>query len=534
MSQTRGGLTVLAAALLLLACAPQQTEPTRQANRQQAGAPATSSSASQATAAQAPRAGAKVRATIVLGSEPVSINPYGDSASFVYGMWMHLMEPLVMWNPAKGENEPVLAVAWHNPDPYTWEFKLRQGVKFHDGSDFTAADVIHSYTRIREDPGSVQKSTLEHVVAMEAPDPYTVRIHTREPDAAFLFRINNRVISSKSVWDRLGPELADRQPIGTGPYVFKEWVQGQRWVMEKNPNYWNPERQLVVDELVVRFVKEPQALVTGLLNGELDVIPNVQPQFIPQIENSGVAHVAGARGAGIMFVGMNAAHKPWDNLKLRQAVAHAIDREAIVQGILNGRGYVLTGPVGEGQYAYDPHLKAGQTYDPARARQLVREAGYPNGVDVELYTPTGRYLKDKEIAEAIVAMLGQVGIRARLQTPEWGKLWPDIQQGKVPFYYFGRGSVVDPSEYLHQYFRTGVTPRLNHSDPELDALLLAEAREFDPRQRVELLRKAMARLNETAPAAFLLQYENTYGVSNRFTFKARGDEYIFAWDLSLR
>jgi peptide/nickel transport system substrate-binding protein len=479
-------------------------------------------------------AGQRTRLTVVLGSEPLSIHPYGDSASFVYGMWMHMLEPLVIFNPETGQNDPVLAVSWSTPDPHTWEFKLRQGVRFHDGGEFTAEDVVHSYGRIRDDPGSAQRSTLAEVEHVEAVDRYTVRVRTKTPDASLIYKLNNRVIASKAHYDQLGPEQADRTPVGTGPYVFKEWVQGQRWVIERNPNYWGTEHRATVDEVVFRWIKEPQAAVTALLNGEVDIIPNVPPQLVDRVANSPNTQIASARGSRIMFLGMNVNFKPWDNQKVRQAVAYAIDREGIIRGVLGGRAYELKGAVGPGQYAYDPELRPVYSYDAARARQLLAEAGYPNGVDVEIQSSSGRFQKDKEITEAIVAMLGQVGIRARHTTPEWGKFWPDIQRGQVPFYFFGRGSVEDPSEYLHQYFRTGVTPRIAFSDPEVDAVLLAEQQEFDPAKRIALLRRAMSLINETAPAVFLFQYEDTYGASKRLNFKARGDEYVFAWNASLK
>jgi peptide/nickel transport system substrate-binding protein len=448
---------------------------------------------------------------------------------------MHVFEPLVAFSETKSTNEPLLATAWSNPDPNTWVFTLRQDVKFHDGSPFTADDVVHSYKRMRDDPTSQQRSTFANVDAIDAPDPYTVRLHTKEPDAALIFRLNNRMITSKAVYEKYGSgEEADKHPIGTGPWVFKEYVPGQRVVLEKNPNYWGTERKATFDELVVRFIKEPQAAVTGLLNGELDVIPNIPPQLVDQVANSGRAHISSAPGTRLMFLGMNSAYKPWDNVKLRQAVNYAIDREGIVKGILNGRASVLKTPIGPGMYAYDPNLQPQYAYDPAKAKQLLAEAGYPSGLEVELQSPSGRYLKDKEIAEAIVNMLGQVGIRARLTTPEWGKIWPDIQAGRAPFYLLGRGAVEDPGEYLEQYFKTGITPRVNFSDAQVDADLLAASRELDPPKRVEMLHKAMSRIMEEAPMAFLLQYEDTYGVSNRLDFKARGDEYVYAWDMTLK
>ena len=524
-----------AALLLAVACAPAQPRPD--------GAPAVSGSAasggsaasSGAPAGASSQSGGPKRVTQVLGSEVVSISPYGDSASPTYGMWMHVFEPLIAFSESKSQNEPLLATAWSNPDPNTWIFTLRQDVKFHDGSDFTAEDVVHSYKRMRDDPTSQQRSTFSNVDGIEAPDKYTVRLHTKEPDAALIFRLNNRMITSKAAFDKYGSgEEADKHPNGTGPWLFKEYVPGQRVVMEKNPNYWGTERKATFDELVVRFVKEPQAAVTGLLNGEIDVIPNVPPQLVDQVANSGRAHISAAPGTRLMFLGMNSAYKPWDNVKLRQAVNYAIDKEGVVKGILNGRASVLKTPIGPGMYAYDPNLQPQYTYDPAKAKQLLAEAGYPNGLEVELQSPSGRYLKDKEIAEAIVNMLGQVGIRAKLVTPEWGKIWPDIQAGRSPFYLLGRGAVQDPGEYLEQYFKTGITPRVNFSDPQVDADLLAASREFDPPKRIAALQKAMSRIMDQAPMVFLLQYEDTYGVSNRLDFKARGDEYVYAWDMTLK
>jgi peptide/nickel transport system substrate-binding protein len=528
MALARGSAAVLMVVLLVVAgCAPAQ--PSKPQGSTQAGG-----SSQAASGAPATQPGGKTRVTTVLGSELVSISPYGDSASPTYGLFMHVFEPLVWFNDQSGQNEPLLATSWSNPDPSTWEFKLRQGVKWQDGSDFTAADVIHSYTRIRDDPESKQGSTLRDIVAMEAPDPYTVRIHTKQPDAAFVFRLNNRVMTSKAVYDRYGPGEADKYPVGTGPYLWKEYVPAERLVLERNPNYWGSERKGTIDEVVVRWMKEPQAAVTALLNREVDVIPNVPPQLVDRIATSSTAKIAAAPGQRLMFVGMNVAYAPWDNVKLRQAVYHAIDREGIVKGVLGGRARELNGPIGPGMYAYDPNLQPTYPYDPAKAKQLLAEAGFPNGLDVEFQSPSGRYLKDKEIAEAIVQMLNQVGIRARLVTPEWGKIWPDIQAGRAPFYLLGRGSVEDPSEYLHQYFRTGVTPRVNFSDPRVDEILLAEQKEFDPAKRTALLRQAMSRIMELAGMVFLFQYEDTYGVSNRLDYRAQGTEYVFAWDMKLK
>jgi len=198
---------ILAAALVLMAgCAPasQPAGPRADAPAAGSGAPAAS--------------GGKSRVVLAVGSETVSASPYGDSSPWVYAEWMHIMEPLVFYNDQKGEMEPLLAESWSNLDGNTWEFKLRQGVKFSDGGDFTADDVIHSFTRIRDGADSAQQSTLKHIVDMQAPDRYTVRLITAQPDAALPFVLTNRVIGSKAAFERAGSqEEADKRPIGTGP-----------------------------------------------------------------------------------------------------------------------------------------------------------------------------------------------------------------------------------------------------------------------------------------------------------------------------
>jgi peptide/nickel transport system substrate-binding protein len=158
-------------------------------------------------AAPRPQAGGRVVATIALPGVMVeSMNPYAHSTTQIYPTWKHVIEPLVEWDWAKKDIVGVLAESWSTPEPNTWVFKLRQGVKFHDGGDFTADDVVHSFTRILKDPDSKQGSGIAGIDEVQAVDPYTVRIHTKVPDAALPFRLAQRFITSRAVYDRLGPE----------------------------------------------------------------------------------------------------------------------------------------------------------------------------------------------------------------------------------------------------------------------------------------------------------------------------------------
>jgi len=235
-----------------------------------------------------------------------------------------------------------------------------------------------------------------------------------------------------------------------------------------------------------------------------------------------------------MFLAMMPKVKPWDNKLVRQAVAYAIDRDTIIKTILRGEASRLDGPIGEGQYGYDPNLKPKYTYNPEKARELLKQAGYPNGVDVELQTPVNRYTLDKQISEAMIPMLNAAGFRAKLMTPEWATLWANVQVGKVPFYYMGRGGVVDPSAALAQYFETGASPRIGYSNPKLDELLSAERQAFDPAKRKKLLSQAMSVITDDAPAHFLWRHQLLFGMAKNIDYRPLPSERIYGWNMKVK
>jgi peptide/nickel transport system substrate-binding protein len=511
----------VALAALLAACAPAQ---------QPAPAPAVSGTASGPATAAAPASAGPSRLTIGYTVDVTGApNPFAHTGSTEYARWFHIFDTLVRYDEQAGAWAPLLAESWSTPDPTTWVFKLRSGVQFHDRSPLTADDVVFSYQRRVEDKDSKQAAVLGGVQSVEAVDPATVRITTKEPDASFLSRADTSIILSKAQYERLGPEAAVKQPLGTGPYTFKEYVPGQRLVVAKNPRYWGTP-QPAWDEVVFRSIPEDEARVSALLNGEVDVIANLPIQSIDRVNGSGRATATGVRGSRIMFVALNPIIEPLKSLQVRQAIAHAIDKEALIHGILQDHAYRLDGPLGPGMLGYTPDLGPRYDYDPARAKQLLAQAGYADGFDVDFYTTVNRFPKDKEIATALVNMLNQVGIRAKLQLPEFATYIAQFGRGEYAAYYVGRGDVTDPSEYLQQYFRTGVTKRINFSDPEVDRLLAAQARELDPAKRVALLRDAQAKILEQVPVVFLYQYQDVYGASSRVEFAPRMNEMIFAWD----
>ena len=411
------------------------------------------------------------KSRIVVGATETisSHNPHGDSISMGYGIWCQVYGCLGTYSFEKGEYVGMLAESWEvdKKDPNIWTFHLRKGLKRHkDGKELTAEDVVHSLNRMAKDPQTRQKQNVKHVKSSSVVDKYTVRVVTKKPTAPLLeFLFDRAMITGKDLFDKHGARDADRKyPLGWGPYMLKEIMIGQRIVLEKDPtNRWaKPENP---DTLIFRVMREPEQRVTALLNNEVQVAQFIPPHLANRVASAPGANLVPTSSVEIMFLAMSPKKKPFDNRLARKAVCHAINRDAIIKAILGGQAERLDAPIGQGQYGYDPAeaAKMKVEYDPKKAKALLEEAGLL-GVEIELETPVGRYVNDKQITESMIPMLNAAGFRAKLKTPEWPTLWANVQKGKVPFFYMGRGSVVDPSPAFAQYFETGGSPRIGKAD----------------------------------------------------------------------
>lgn len=481
--------------------------------------------------------GAETRISIGVTETMDTFNPYADSVSLMYSVWCQVLGCLGTYDFDKGQHVGLVIERWEVKDPNNWIFHVRKGLKFHNGMPVTAHDIVHSLGRTRSDPQSKQRQNVAAVAGEKALNDYTVQVTTKIPTAPLLDYLFDRVIvTSKQLYDKYGPEVADRQyPFGAGPYKFRELIPGQRLVIGKDKSHpmWK-QYPLAPDEIVFRIMREPEQRVTALLNNEIQIAQFVPPHLRERVEQSPRHKIVKFHTAEIMFLAMMPKVKPWDNKLVRQAVAYAIDRDLLIKTLLRGEASRLDGPIGEGQYGYDPNLQPKYTYNPEKARELLKQAGYPNGVDVELSTPVGRYTLDKQLTEAMVPMLTAVGIRAKLLTPEWATLWANVQLGKVPFYYMGRGGVVDPSAALAQYFETGGSPRIGYSNPKLDELLAAERQAFDPVKRKKLLSQAMSVITDEAPAHFLWRHQLLFGMAKNVDYRPLPSERIYGWNMKVR
>jgi peptide/nickel transport system substrate-binding protein len=239
-------------------------------------------------------------------------------------------------------------------------------------------------------------------------------------------------------------------------------------------------------------------------------------------------------GLRMFFLTMNVAMKPFDNKLVRQAVNYSIDAPSIVKNIFDGIGYPVNGPVGPNVIGADPKLKR-YPYDPQRAKKLLAQAGYPNGLDVQFYYSAGRYPKDREVCQVVAAQMVKGGFRVELISQEWALFWgrDGVNGGKLPFYYIGRGSLVDADTLYDQYFRTGTTKRCNYSNPEVDKLVEEQQRTPDTKRRVALLQQIGKILMEDVPFVPLYNLADIYGAAKNLIWRKRPDERILGWDMKI-
>ena len=461
------------------------------------------------------------RVVIAHGVGVYSLNPYAVTTSPIQGAWGSVMEALIEADYDQRGYRGLLAESWEMKGNKL-QFNLRKGIRFHDGTPFTAKDVVASYKRILTDKQSLMAPNLRNIKEMETPDDSIVLLTLKKVDATAMEDFTNRPIMKQIVAEKMGE--ADNPPIGTGPFRFVSWDRSGLFVIRRNENYWGEAPKIA--EIIYKIIKEDAARIAALEAGQADLISNVPPHEVARLKSNPRLRLQPVQGLRPIFLVLSPAYKPLDNVKVRRAITHAIDRERLIKHVLEGNAYPLSGLIGPQVFGYEPAAKA-FPYDPEKAKQLLTEAGFPNGFEIDYYSPTGRYPKDREIAQVIVEQLSKVGIKANLKTPEWSIFNTEYKNGKYPIYLTGRGSLTDADTLFQQYFRTGTTKRvLGYSNPKLDEILDVEQKTFDPQKREKLLWQAHKMILEDAPAVPLWNSMDIYAHRADLVWTAPPDEKV--------
>jgi peptide/nickel transport system substrate-binding protein len=317
-----------------------------------------------------------------------------------------------------GKLYPGLATEWKLEGQTTWRFKLRQGVKFHNGDPFTSADAKYSIERTYDPAAKTMVATaLATIDKVEAPDAQTLVITTKKPDPLLPARLGfygGQVVPKKYL-ESVGNDTFNAKPVGTGPLKFGSWVKDDKAVLEANPDYWGGK--IDVDRWIMRPIPETAPRIAALLKGEVDVITQLPPDQEERVAGNASTRVAGALYAGLYVLAVNSKRPPLDNPLVKQALSLAIDREAIVKELWRGRGVVPSGMIAKGDNHFDTSLPP-LAYKPAEAKERLKKAGY-KGEEVFIETTVAYVAQDKAMSEAIAAMWKDVGVNVKVEVIEY-------------------------------------------------------------------------------------------------------------------
>ncbi len=468
-------------------------------------------------------AGAAAKDVLVVGEvlEPPGLDPTANAAAGIRQVtYANLYEGLVRI-AEDGSVKPLLAESWTvSDDRLTYSFKLRQGVKFHDGEPFDCPVVKFSYERaVAPDSANAQKGLFEPIARTECPDPTTAVVTLKRPTSNFLFDMgwgDAVMIAPKSA-------AGNRtRPVGTGPFRFKRWVQGDRVELERNPDYWGEPAKLA--GVTFRFVSDPSAAAAAILAGDIDVFPMFPaPELINRFKSDENLHVEVGSTAGKVILALNNARKPFDDVRVRRALAYAIDRKALIEGVSSGYGT----PIGSHYAPVDPgyvDLSGTYPYDPARAKALLAEAGVPAGTRFAIMLPPPVYARRG--GEIIAAMLAEVGVQADLVPIEFAP-WLDRVFARSDY----DATIIAHTEARDLDIYARDSYYFHYDSPGYKALYKAYAQAGDEREQQALSEKLQRKLAEDEPNVFLFALPKI-GVWNRHVKGVWADMPIPADDMT--
>lgn len=477
----------------------------------------------------APRAASPDRPLrIALHGAPSSLDPHLQSevpAQIVLG---HIYDSLVNFD-LRLRPVPSLAESWENPDALTWRFHLRQGPKFHDGRPLEVEDVIYTLERARRHAKSRQAGALVAVSSIRRVGERTIELHTDLPYPILLNKLATLSIIPQGAPDEIVA------PVGTGPYKLVRRT-ADAIELEAVPDYWrlspdNPRRY--PRQVTIFFVGDGEDRIRGLREGRFELIDDLSTS-----QSTGVMAEPGVRieslsSLGVTYLQLDVAQKPWDDLRVRQAIDLLLDRDQLVARELDGRGLAVGQLVSNNVFGFNPELLPTRP-DPAAARQLLREAGYPAGLEIEIEYREGRDI------DAITQQLAAGGVRAQGRARPWSEMYRRLQSGQIGAYL---GTWIctsgDASDLLDRKLHTPDPDRgwgdanwSRYSNPALDRLIEESQQMTNPLERGALLKKAMAMT--AADLAFVPIYSRfeVYGVRQELDWTPRRDGRVFAFEMS--
>lgn len=471
--------------------------------------------------------------TIGLSVDMSSFDIHDHNSTSTEAIHGNMLNYLVKKDP-EGNFHPDLAESYENTDDYTWEFTLREGVTFHNGDELTAEDVKFTLERVANDESLQEHSHYKQIKDVEIVDDYNFKIITYEPEPILLNRLSRigSGILPKNYIEENGWDYYLQHPIGTGPFKFVEWVKDSKIVFEVYENYFEGKVE-DWDQLVFRVIPEDSTRVGELLTGGIDLAMSIPNQEWDRINNNDGTSVQSTRSQRVAMLHLNLNDEfITSDPRVREAIDLAIDNTVLTEHVLGGgaipvRTRVTPGNTGANEDLYDTYL-----YDPERAKELLKEAGYENGADITFHAGI-RYTKDRDLMEMIASMLTEVGFNVELDLLEWSN-FVELRSARTyeDLYFIAFGnSQFDASLALDLLRSERAIEEQGYSNDKVDELIDQANINMNPEERTKQFQEVQEIIAEERPFIYLYNEMSHYGVSDRIDFTPRLDEMWYAIDI---
>jgi peptide/nickel transport system substrate-binding protein len=475
--------------------------------------------------------------TVSLTSHASTMDPHMHFERVGILVNINMFDSLLHRNP-KLEYEPSLAISWKAVSDTVWEFKLRRGVKFHNGDLLTAEDVKYSVDRvIDQTKKSPQYGNVRAIKEVKVLAPDTVHIVTDKPFPLLLERLVFFPIVPKKHIEKVGDQaFGATAPVGTGPWKFVEWKRDQYIRLEAFDGHWRGKPPF--KHLVFRAIPEVATEVAELKTGGVDIVRNVSADLVPELKSHPQTYISSTPILRVHYVSLDMRNPPFDKRAVRQAANYAVDKQAVIQKLMGGFGTQVATVVQPAAFGHDPEVTP-YPYDPKKAKELLAQAGYPNGVDVTLHSS---FVAFRPVFEAVSQMLTEVGIRATPRMWDPGPAWNKFFQGEGKatngqYGSWGNYSVFDADAVLHPLYHTepgGWIGKWYTRVEGLDKLIDEGRSTVDQPRRKRTYAQIQRLIKEDAPSIFLWTQYDMLGISKKVTYQARGDEWLWLYDARIK
>ena len=469
--------------------------------------------------------------TMALSAEPNTFDPHLTVGRNTQIFIANVFDGLTA-RDASARVQPALATEWgFLGDGSSWQFKLREGITFHNGDPFNAESVKYTVERaINPDTKATITSEVGGIAGVDIVDSSTVNIRLKQPDIMLPDRLGELYGGMLSPTHTMATDAATlaTMPNGTGPFMLTEWVKNERLVLQANPSYWRGPAS--VSQITVRLILEDAARIAALQTGEVDFIANVPYERIAELQadpNLVVKTIATPR---VFFIGIDPRVTPLDDVRVRQALNYAVDVDAIISALYLGHATRLATAVPTAAFGYDASVTP-YPYDPARARELLAEAGYPNGFSVEFDSFTGSIADHSRPAEAIVEYLRQVGIDVKLNVFEFGAFGPRRVANQVsPLHIYSIGNNYFEPAWVIKWMQQQ-NLGLFYRNEEIYSLCSQAEATFDASTRVPIYAQVQQKLKDDAGFIFLFQNDAVFAMNRKISYDPRADETQWLYPL---